>query len=157
MTIKMTAAISTLALTLIAAPALAKPDLYVMNFHNSDDANSQRLSPELKAGLNMSGLNAEEVFIDTSTAAKWEKGAHEAFDRDLVPHFNRWVGLPGFAAVVDADSRQVLGCVDARFTADEIASEIRKMAAMKAATARMTPASTATKTTECPAAHNPMP
>ena len=86
-----------------AAPALAtSPDVYVVNFRNAQDNNSARLDSQLSSALAISGVNAEEVIIDTSTAAKWEKGAHEAFDRDIVPVFNQWVGLPGFAAVVDA-------------------------------------------------------
>jgi len=82
--------------TAFAAPAFAaSPDIYVVNFRNAQDNNSARLDGELSTALAIAGVNAEEVVIDTSTAAKWEKGAHEAFDRDIVPVFNQWVGLPG--------------------------------------------------------------
>jgi hypothetical protein len=101
----------------------------------------------------MAGVNAEEVIIDTSTAAKWEKGAHEAFDRDIVPVFNKWVGLPGFAAVVDADTKRVIGCVTPEFAASEMANEIRKMATSAKGGAVLSRASTS-RTTQCPEAYN---
>jgi len=88
------------------------------------------------------------------TAAKWEKGAHDAFDRDIVPVFNQWVGLPGFAAVVDAKSKRVIGCVNSSFDANEMAREIRQMASKAQGSAYMSNASVSSKTTRCPAAHN---
>ena len=138
-----------------AAPAFAtSPDIYVVNFRNAQDNNSARLDGELSTALAISGVNAEEVVIDTSTAAKWEKGAHEAFDRDIVPVFNKWVGLPGFAAVVDAKSKRVIGCVNSAFSANEMAEKIRQMAATSSGSAYLSRASINTKTTNCPAAHN---
>jgi len=138
-----------------AAPTFAaSPDVYVVNFRNAQDNNSARLDGELSTALAISGVNAEEVVIDTSTAAKWEKGAHEAFDRDIVPVFNQWVGLPGFAAVVDAQSKKVIGCVNSSFSASEMARKIREMAEASSGAARLTSASVQTKTTRCPAPHN---
>jgi len=64
--------------TAFAAPAFAaSPDIYVVNFRNAEDNNSARLDGQLSTALAISGVNAEEVVIDTSTAAKWEKGAHD--------------------------------------------------------------------------------
>ncbi len=141
--------------TSFAAPAFAaSPDVYVVNFRNADDNNSMRLDSQLASAVAISGVNAEEVVIDTSTAAKWEKGAHEAFDRDIVPVFNQWVGLPGFAAIVDANSKKVIGCVNSTFSADEMADKIRQMAATSSGSAYMSRASISSKTTRCPAAHN---
>jgi len=131
----------------------ASPDVYVVNFRNSNDAQSQQLDAQLSSALSMARVNAEEVVIDTSTAAKWEKGAHEAFDRDIVPVFNQWVGLPGFAAVVDAKTKRVIGCVNASFSTNEMASEIGKMASKATGSAYMSRASVSAKTS-CPAAHN---
>jgi hypothetical protein len=141
--------------TAFSAPAFAaSPDVYVVNFRNAQDNNSARLDGQLSTALAISGVNAEEVVIDTSTAAKWEKGAHEAFDRDIVPVFNQWVGLPGFAAVVDAKSKKVIGCVNSTFSANEMADKIRQMAAASTNSAYMSRASVSTKTTRCPAPHN---
>ena len=136
-----------------SAPASAA-DIYVVNFRNATDVKSQQLDSQLASALAISGVNAEEVVIDTSTAAKWEKGAHSAFDHDIVPVFNKWVGLPGFAAVVDAKSKRVIGCVNSRFDASEMAQELRKMASRASGSAYLSNASTRTKTTKCPPAFN---
>ncbi len=153
---KFTALVSAFALTsAFGATAFASNvDVYVVNFRNAQDTNSQQLDDQLASALAISGVNAEEVIIDTSTAAKWEKGAHEAFDRDIVPVFNQWVGLPGFAAVVDANSKRVIGCVNSAFSANEMAREISKMASRAQGSAYKSNASTTSKTTRCPAAHN---
>ena len=145
-----------LATAALAAPAIAQssPDVYVVNFRNAQDSNSAKLDGELSSALVIAGVNAKEVVIDTSTAAKWEKGAYDAFDLDIVPVFNQWVGLPGFAAVVDANSKTVIGCVNSAFSANEMAAEIRDMTAKSSGAARLTSANIQTKTTKCPAAHN---
>ena len=151
---KLTALISGLALTAAFGSTAFAADVYVVNFKNDKDARSQALNSQLPTALAIAGVNAEEVVIDTTTAAKWEKGAHEAFDRDIVPVFNQWVGLPGFAAVVDAKSKRVIGCVNSTFDANEMAREIRQMASRAKGSAYLSNASVNTKTTRCPAAHN---
>ena len=130
------------------------PDVYVVNFRKDGNTESAKLDRELYPAIAMSGTSAEEVTIDISNAAKWEKGAHEAFDRDIVPVFNKWVGLPGFAAIVDAKSKRVLGCVNGTFDASEIAEQIRKMSAQANGQGFVSNASTRTKTTQCPPAFN---
>lgn len=157
MKLKLAAVISATLMAVIATPAFAAPDIYVVNFKKDGDQASQTLAPQLRAGISLSGVNAEEVIIDTSTGAKWEKGAHEAFDRGIVPVFNQWVGLPGFAAIVDANSKQIIGCVNAKFSATEIASEIRNMAAATQGRAYISRTSFQAKTTACPAPHNKIP
>ena len=171
------AALATLT-TGIATPAYAaSPDIYVVNFRNIEDANSTKLDGKLSTALAIAGVNAKEIVIDTSTANMWEKGAYAAFEHDIVPIFNQWVGLPGFAAVVDAQSKRVIGCVNSAFSANEMANEIRNMALASVGAAIVSKANLAddfwqgqtttplgqshiiktsvtTKTTKCPAAHN---
>ena len=151
---KLTALISGVAMTAAFGASAFATDVYVVNFRNAKDVKSQQLDGQLASALAISGVNAEEVIIDTSTAAKWEKGAHEAFDRDIVPVFNQWVGLPGFAAVVDAKTKRVIGCVNSTFDANEMAREIRQMASKAQGSAYLSNASVSSKTTRCPAAHN---
>jgi len=151
---KLTALVSAIALTSAFGASAFAADIYVVNFRNATDSNSQQLDSQLASALAISGVNAEEVVIDTSTAAKWEKGAHEAFDRDIVPVFNKWVGLPGFAAVVDAKSKRVLGCVDGSLDANSMADELRKLAKRSSGAAFVTRASSRSKTTKCPPAFN---
>ena len=156
---KLVALVSVAALTTaIAAPALASsPDVYLVNFRSDKSAESQALDTQLYSALAQVGGNVETVTIDISTAAKWEKGAHEAFDRGIVPVFNKWVGLPGFAAVVDARTKRVIGCVNSQFSASEMAQEIRRMSAQATGNAYMSNASTRTKSTQCPRAYNTPP
>ena len=152
---KMIAFVSGVALTAAfgASAFAASPDVYVVNFRNDKNADSQVLDSRLSSAL--AGLgNVEHVVIDTSNAAKWEKGAHEAFDREIVPVFNKWVGLPGFAAIVDAKSKRVIGCVNGQFDSGEMASQIRRMAAMASGSAYTSRASTRIKSTNCPPAYN---
>jgi len=141
---KLTALVSAFALTSAFGATAFAADIYVVNFRNATDVKSQQLDSQLASALAISGVNAEEVVIDTSTAAKWEKGAHEAFDRDIVPVFNKWVGLPGFAAVVDAKSKRVIGCVNSTFDANEMAREIRQMASRAQGSAFLSNASVST-------------
>jgi len=168
--VKSIAATITLCLGLAVPAFAASPDVYVVNFRNSQDSNSVRLDGQLSTALAIAGVNAEEVVIDTSSAAKWEKGAHEAFDRDIVPVFNQWVGLSGFAVVVDAKSKRVIGCVNSTFSANEMAQKIREMASKASGSAYLSRASydlsftpnenyivktsVNSKTTQCPAAYN---
>ncbi len=155
---KMIAFVSGVALTAAfgASAFAASPDVYVVNFRNDKNAESQTLDSRLSSALVGLG-NVEHVVIDTSNAAKWEKGAHEAFDRDIVPVFNKWVGLPGFAAIVDAKSKRVIGCVNSQFDSGEIASEVRRMTAMASGNAYSSRVSTRIKTTQCPPAFNTPP
>ena len=151
---KLTALLAGFAMTAAFGANAFAADVYVVNFRNAKDVKSQQLDAQLASALAISGVQAEEVVIDTTTAAKWEKGAHEAFDRDIVPVFNKWVGLPGFAAVVDAKSKRVIGCVNSTFDANEMAREIRSMASRAQGAAYLSNASVSSKTTRCPAAHN---
>lgn len=155
---KLAAFIASVTLTsaLGATAFAATPDVYVVNFRNEKNTESQTLDAQLNTALTMVGSNVEHVVIDTTTAARWEKGAHEAFDREIVPVFNKWVGLPGFAAVVDAKSKKVLGCVNAKLDAADMAKELRRMSAQVRGQAYVSNASTHSKTA-CPPAHNTPP
>ena len=142
------------AISVLGGTAFANSaDVYVVNFRSDQSVESQNLDNELKTALSMVNENVEHVVIDTSSAAKWEKSAHEAFDREIVPVFNKWVGLPGFAAIIDAGTKQVIGCVNGEFNANEIAKEIQRMASQAQGQAYFSRTSF-TKSTNCPAAHN---
>ncbi|MGJ8559389.1 MAG: hypothetical protein ACSHX3_04060 [Litorimonas sp.] len=152
-----TAAISALLTLLIAAPAFATPDVYIVNFRHAQDSKSQQLDNQLSTALRMAQVNAEEVVIDTTTAAKWEKAAHDAFNRDIIPVFNKWVGLPGFAAIVDADSKTIIGCIDATRTASDMARDITTMTQSAKGQPRITQASSSAAGSPCPATFNQPP
>lgn len=155
---KLTTFIATAILSVgFSATAFATaPDVYVVNFRQDNNSDSLSLDGQLSSAL-VALPNVEEVVIDTSTAAKWEAGAHKAFDRDIVSVFNKWVGLPGFAVVVDADTKRVIGCVNSTFSSSEMEREIRRMSAQAQGQAFTSRASTRVKTTRCPEAHNELP
>jgi len=75
---KLTALVTGLAITAAFGSSAFATDVYVVNFRNAQDVKSQQLDGQLASALAISGVSAEEVVIDTSTAAKWEKGAHDA-------------------------------------------------------------------------------
>jgi len=115
----------------LSVSADASPtDCYVVNFRNTQDMNSIRLDEKLpKALKRLSGFNIEEVVFDDTTPEKWEEGAHKAIDSDIFPVFNQWIGLPGFAAIVDANSKRVIGCVKANFSINELTENIKLLCA----------------------------
>lgn len=156
MKLKSVFAISALLSAMIALPAMASPDVYVVNFRSDAEPTSPILDKALSDAISMAGVEAEHVIIDTTTAAKWEAAAHDAFNRNIVPVFNRWVGLPGFAAVVDADTKSVIGCVTAEIPTQTMASEIRRMATMANGRPVVTRVSS-TSATQCPEAYNKLP
>lgn len=140
-----------------ATALAAAPDVYVVNFRNEKNAESQILETRIYSAIARAGDNVEHVIIDTTTAARWEKGAHAAFDREIVPVFNKWVGLPGFAAIVDAKTKKVIGCVNPQFEADEMADELKRMTSKAKGDAFISRATFKTKTTNCPPAYNTPP
>ncbi|MEM9600367.1 MAG: hypothetical protein AAF926_05045 [Pseudomonadota bacterium] len=146
-------AISALMSALIAVPAIAAPDVYVVNFRSDSEPTSKMLDEALNTAISLAGVEAEQVIVDTTTAAKWERSAHDAFNRNLVPVFNRWVGLPGFAAIVDADTKAVIGCVTPGIEPRDMARELRRMALTAQGQAVLTQASTGPET-QCPDAYN---
>jgi hypothetical protein len=139
---------------MVAAPAFASPDVYLVNFRHAKNTQSQQLDSQLPMAIELAKINAEEVIIDTTTAAKWEKSAHDAFNRNIVPVFNKWVGLPGFVAVVDAKNKTVIGCIDATRTASDMALDMKTMADAASGEARLVNASTAPAGSPCPATYN---
>ena len=132
----------------------ASPDVYVVNFRSDTSSESAKFDPKLAPAIAMAGVKAQEIIIDISTGATWEKSAHDAYDHDIVPVFNKWVGLPGFAVVIDANSKRVIGCLNALFDVSEMAQELREMASRASGSAYISKLSTPTKTTKCPAAFN---
>ena len=143
------------ATALPAAAQISQPELYVVMFRADWCAPCKVVEPRLNGALRSLGdPSIEPVMFDISDPGLGEVAAHRAFDREIVPQYNRWLGLTGFAAIIDATSKQTLGCVNSKFSADEIAQEVRRHTLMAAGRAVKTDASTFQKTTECPPAHN---
>ncbi len=113
---KFTTVISTLALGLVAATSHAaeRADVYVVEFRADDCAQCSVMESNVSRAMNMvASPKVKIVEIDSTNGLTWEVSAHRAFDADIVPQYNKWVGKTGFVAVIDRESRRTLGCFDA--------------------------------------------
>ena len=96
-----------------AANVYSKPDMYVVMFRADWCGPCRIVEPRLhKALQNLSDPKIEYVTIDISNPALSEASAHRAFDREIVPQYNNWLGVTGFAAIIDGDTKRTLGCVN---------------------------------------------
>jgi len=70
----------------------------------------------------------EYVNIDIGNG-NGDLNAHAVFDRGLVQQYNTWLGVTGFAAIVDGDTKQTMGCVNMTYDTDTMARHIRNLQA----------------------------
>lgn len=134
-------AVSATALTAIAlsftAPATAQmsmpmmaptPSVYVVMFRADWCAPCKVVEPNISQALNsLSDPSIEYVTFDITDPGRSELSAHRAFDRQIVPQYNSWMGVTGFAAIIDGDTKQTLGCVNMMYDAQSTASHIRNL------------------------------
>jgi len=150
---KFTAILSTALLSIVATTATAteRPDVYVVKFRADDCATCGVMESQLDTAMNMvRSSKVELVTIDTTNPLQWEVSAHTAFDRNITPQFNKWVGLTGFVAVIDRQSRRTIGCVSDRQDAYKMANLIKSAAGLPHDRA----ISNRSIQFKCPAAHN---
>ena len=106
----------------------ASPELYVVMFRADWCPPCKVVEPAIDTALrSLSDPSIEYVEIDISHPSLSELSAHRAFDRDIVAQYNRWLGLTGFAAIVDATNKQTLGCVNMMYDAQSMATHIRNL------------------------------
>jgi len=88
------------------------PDVYVVMFRADYCAPCKVVEPALNQALSsLADPRIEYVHIDIG-AGNGERNAHLVFDRGLVGQYNMWLGVTGFAAIIDGDTKQTLGCVN---------------------------------------------
>ncbi|MGB0906033.1 MAG: thioredoxin family protein [Maricaulaceae bacterium] len=105
-----------------------KPDVYVVMFSASWCSPCKIVEPKIKQALNTLGdPNIEYVNIDISNPALSEAGAHKAFNREIVAQYNGWLGVTGFAAIIDADTKRTLGCVNMLYDTQSMTTHIRNL------------------------------
>ena len=127
---KLTALLGAAVFTLTSAQAFAA-DVYVVKFRADDCQTCASMESQISSAMSMvNSANVEEVTIDTTNALQWEKSAHTAFDRNIVPQFNKWVGKTGFVAVVDAKTRRTIGCVSSKNDVYAMANFIKSAAGL---------------------------
>jgi len=118
----------TLGLLGMASTASAA-DIVVMKFVSDDCQTCAPMESQVDTAVAMVGQDAvKSITIDVSNAALWTRGAHDSFNADVVPVFNKYVGLTGFTAIVDPKSRKVIGCVNNNYDANQIAEFIKSAA-----------------------------
>jgi thiol-disulfide isomerase/thioredoxin len=109
-------------------PVQIRPEVYVVVFRADWCGPCKIVEPALNQALR--GLNdpsLELVYIDITTPARSEVGANAAFDRNIVRQYNQWLGVTGFAAIIDADTKATLGCVNMTYNSQAMAMHIRNL------------------------------
>ena len=105
----------------------AKPEIYVVMFRADWCAPCKIVEPRL--GQALAGLHdpaIEYVNIDIS-GGQGEWNSHAVFDRQIVPQYNKWLGVTGFAAIIDADTKRTLGCVNMNYNAEAMQIHIQNL------------------------------
>lgn len=105
----------------------AVPDVYVVMFRADWCAPCKVVEPRLSEALRtLHDSRIEYVNIDlSSNQGAWN--ANAVFDRGIVEQYNRWMGITGFAAVIDGDTKRTLGCLNINYDADAMATHIRNL------------------------------
>ncbi len=131
-----------------AAHALAPtPEVYVVMFTADWCAPCRIVEPRLnQALLTLNDSGIEYVSIDISKG-NGDLNAHTVFDRGLVSQYNKWLGVTGFAAIVDGDTKQTLGCVNMTYDTPSMTTHIKNLKTFALANAPTTDIT-------CPTANN---
>jgi hypothetical protein len=127
---KFTALLGAAFISLTASNAFAA-DVTIVKFQSNDCSTCAIVDSQLNSAIAMAGTDkVEAITIDSSNGLKWEVSAHTAFDNNVVPQFNKWVGLTGFAAVVDTKTQRTLGCISDKTDVYKAANLIKKSAGL---------------------------
>jgi len=103
-------------------------DLYVVMFKADWCGPCKIVEPKLDTALRtLNDPAIEYVAIDITDPTRSEISAHKAFDRNIVPQYNSWMGVTGFAAIIDADTKQTLGCVNMVYDEASMAMHIKNL------------------------------
>ena len=103
------------------------PDIYVVMFRADWWAPCKVVEPRLGEALaTLQDPKIEYLNIDI-TGGKGDWNANAVFDRQIVPQYNMWLGVTGFAAIIDADTKQTLGCVNMTYNTDAMTAHISNL------------------------------
>jgi|GEM_PF-799033 len=104
------------------------PDLYVVMFRADWCAPCKVVEPKISQALQtLKDPKIEYITIDITNPGLSEIGAHAAFDRNIVAQYNRWLGVTGFAAIIDGDTKQTLGCVNMMYDVPSMTTHIKNL------------------------------
>ena len=103
------------------------PDIYVVMFHASWCGPCKVVNPALDRALqNLNDPRIEYLRIDISSGSGDYNG-HAVFDRGIVRQYNMWLGVTGFAAIIDGDTKRTMGCVNLTYDSDAMTMHIRNL------------------------------
>jgi len=107
------------------------------------------VEPALNQALNsLSDPRIEYVHIDIG-AGYGERNAHLVFDKGIVSQYNKWLGVTGFAAIIDGDTKQTLGCINLNYDSSSMAMHIKNLQTLAQS-------NQSNFDLTCPAANNPV-
>ncbi len=110
------------------AQANSDTDMYVVMFRADWCGPCKVVEPKLdKALRKLADPSIEYVTIDITDPGRSELSAHRAFDRNIVPQYNSWMGVTGFAAIIDADTKQTLGCINMVYDTGSMTMHIKNL------------------------------
>lgn len=123
---KLSAILGAVALSFgFAANANAGADVYVVKFRADWCGPCKVLEPQIDQALStLNDETVELVNLDISSSQDWDRSIDKSFQKDIVPLFNKYAGLTGFAVIVDAKTRTPVGCINKRHDAYTMASAI---------------------------------
>ena len=103
-------------------------ELYVVMFRADWCAPCKIVEPSIAQALSiLRDPSIEPLTIDITTPSHSEISAHKAFDRNIVHQYNSWLGVTGFGAIIDATNKQTLGCVNLKYSPQDMATHIRNL------------------------------
>ena len=108
--------------------AQQRPDMYVVMFRADWCGPCKIVEPNLNRAiraLNDPGIRV--ITIDVTDSPRIDRSAHIAFDNNIVAQYNQWYGVTGFAAMIDPDTKNTLGCVNMMYNADAMTAHIRNL------------------------------
>jgi len=125
-------ALSALVLSGLAGSAHAQmqpqPVMKIVKFRAEWCGPCKIMEPALDRALQSLGdPSLQLINIDTTNAVTSEAAAYTAFNSDIVQQYNQWLGLTGFAVMIDADTKNTLGCINMTYSADLMATHIANL------------------------------
>lgn len=112
----------------VPATAQQRPDVYVVMFRADWCGPCKIVEPNLNRALsNLRDPGIKVITIDITTPLLSERSAHTAFDHNIVRQYNQWMGITGFAAIIDADTKSTLGCVNMMYDARAMTAHIKNL------------------------------
>lgn len=105
-----------------------RSEVYVVTFRADWCGPCKIVEPNLAQALNaLRDPSIKPVTIDITNPGRSEISAHAAFNHNIAKQYNQWYGVTGFAAIIDADTKRTLGCVDMTYDAQSMAMHIKNL------------------------------